>query len=322
MARRLEIGPVGYVKAIGAATQSLTPLSDRSILITSIRITAPSADDTWTLNIASKDVAWFRVDTVAHNSINSAPSASSPANRDFWTWAEHVIGKPVSYPLPNGQVATVSSVGGATADISIEFEEHDKLDMSHSTLLNHYGGKKYRMPIWAYLAAAAATATEIPFDTQISPAFVPKIFTGTQIQAGYEVDIHALFIEGAGVNSYNSSTDQRAITDHVYAIVNSQRLFTRVPYTSGASTATSQDGIPCVGTAAATGSGNSVYGADLERFPAFQVFREDNSPIINPAIHLGPGATSSWGYGFTGVFTNTKAFSHARLLALCDVTVL
>ena len=322
MPRRFEIGPVGYAKSVGDAGLNFTPLSDRSALVTAIRITKPSASDDWQLSVASKEITRFHVDADGHQQLTSAPSASSPANRDFFVWAEHVIGKPVAYPVPNGQVLSVASVGGATADIAIEFEEHDKGDMSSPSLLNHYEGKHFRLPVWANAATAIAAAGEVAYDTQVSPTFVPKIFTGTQIQAGYEVDIHALWLEGGGDNDYGDSDDDQIVTDHVWAIVNSQRLFTRVPYTQTDADIVSQDGIPLVGTASASGSANQVFGCDLERFPAFQIFREPNAPIINPAIHLGPGTTSTWGISTSGAYETTHDMSDYYLVALCDVTVL
>jgi hypothetical protein len=316
-----QIGPRGYEKSIAQTNLSYTPLSDRAAKVTSVRITKPSATDTWNVITASKTVAQLRVDTLGNQQVTGAPSASYAKNRDFYMWAEHVIGKPVMYPVPNGQTFQVQSVGGATADVMIEFEECSSGDIQTS-MMNHPEGKKFRMPIWAYTNANILAAGETAFDTQISPAFVPPLFIGKQIQAGYEATVYGIWAEGGGRNTFSGAADHQSITDHLYAQINNQRLFTRVPYVDGGGTSISLDGAPAVGTASAAGSANSVFGDDLERYPAFQRFITDNEPLISPGIHLGPGVTSTWGFGYTGSFTGGASYSSNYLLALCDVTVL
>lgn len=321
MTRLLQIGPTGYEHATAATGLTYQPYSDRAAHVTGVRITKPSANDTWVISTSSKQVTQLQVDTVGNQQVTGAPSASSPANRDLYTWAEQVIGKPITYPVPNGQPFNIASVGGATADITIEFEECSINDVM-DTELNHPMSKKFRMPIWAYLSTTISDTAEHAFDTQIAPLFVPPLFIGKQLQAGYSATIHAIWFEPGGRNTFNGGADHQSVTDHLYARVNGQRLFTRVPYTDAAGTVISADGIPAVGTASAAGSANSVYGGDLERFPAFQIFRDPIVPIISPGIHLEPGTTSEWGIAITGSATGGATFAHNYLLALCDVTVI
>jgi hypothetical protein len=298
--------------------------------VTGLRITKPSASDDWILSVSSKELARFRIDTVGNQQVLGNPSGSSPANRSIHTWADEVLDKPLVYPVPNGQVCQITSLGGATADIGIEFEECDRGDIQ-KTETNHFEGKKFRLPIYGYLSSTIADNNEHYFDTQVSPTFVPKVFTNVQIQAAYEVVIHAVWMEGGGRNTYSGAADKLSVTDHLFMTVNGQRLFTRVPYPVTALGATSgqgsnaavnatMDGIPCVGSAAAAGSANSVYGADLERFPPFQVFRTDDEPIISPGIKLTPGSTPGLGIALNGTTTGGASFAHNYCVLLCDVT--
>jgi len=127
--RLLQIGPTGYEKVTAAASLTFQPYSDRAAYVTGVRITKPSANDTWILSTSSKQVTQLQVDTVGNQQLTGNPSASSPANRDIYTWAEQVIKKPITYPVPNGQPFNVASLGVATADIAIEWEEVSKEDI-------------------------------------------------------------------------------------------------------------------------------------------------------------------------------------------------
>ncbi len=332
MGQILQIGPRGFEHQVGVASATFTPLPDRAARVTGLRITKPSANDVWILSVSSKELARFQIDVVGNQQLLGNPSGSSPANRSLHTWAEEILDKPIVYPVPNGQVCSISSLAGATANIELEFEECDRGDIA-KTECNHFEGRLFRLPIYGYLSSAISDNNEHYFDTQVSPTFVPKIFTNVQIQAAYEVVIHALWFEGGGRNTYSGAANHASTTDHLFATVNGQRLFTRVPYPVTALGATSGqgpnaavnatlDGIPSVGSAAAAGSANSVYGADLERFPPFQIFRSDDEPIISPGIKLTPGSTPGFGIALNGDTTGGAAFAHNYCVALCDVTSL
>lgn len=318
--RLLQIGPVGYEHATGQASLSFTPYQDRAAVVTGIRITKVSALDTWIVTTSGKEVCRFLVDTVGNQQVLGAPSASKPSNRDIFTWAEEVLRKPITFPVPNSQPFTVASLAGATANILTEYEECSTGDIK-SSMCNHPMGLDFRIPIYAYKSGTIADTAEHPFDTQVAPVFVPPLFTGSQLYAGYEATIWAIWFEGGGRNTYSGSADHQSATDHLYAKINGQRLFTRVPYNVPGPTQINTDGIPSVGTASAAGSANSSFSADLERFPAFQVFRDELVPIINPGLQLTPGTTSEWGIALTGDQTGGATYAHNYLVALCDVHV-
>jgi hypothetical protein len=340
MSRLLQIGPRGYVHEIAAPSITFLPYYDRAARVTAVKITNPSANDVWSLQVSSKEITRFRVDVVGNQQVTGNPTpnvaasgaTTSPNNRDIFSWSEEALNEQICYPVPNGQPFTLASIGGATADLLVEFEECTKDDIKLGEI-NHFMGSKFRMPIWGYLAAAVASNNEILFDSQDSPVFVPNIFTGQRIQAGYEVDIHALFAEGGGRNTYNGGADHQSYTDHLTVNVNGQRLFTRVPYSVAALAANSgqgapgavlasSDGIPTVGIASAAGSANSVYGDALYRFPAFQSFRHDAEPVIDPGIKLKAGATPSFGWAVNGSTAGGASYAHNYVVALVDVTVL
>jgi hypothetical protein len=339
MSRLLQIGPRGYQHAVAAASLSFTPYYDRAARVTSVKITKPSAQDQWVLTVSGKEITRFEVDTVGNQQLTGNPtpnvaatgSKTQPQNRDLFSWSEEAINEQICYPVPNGQPFSLASAAGATADILIEFEECTKDDIKVHEI-NHFQGSKFRLPVWGYLSTSIADNNEHLLDTQISPSWVPSIFNGVRIQAGYTVDIHALFIEGGGQNAFAAATDHLSTTDHIGWVVNGQQLFTRLPYTvpalaatsgqgsSGATQAT-RDGIPCVGEAAAAGSVNNVYGDNLYRFPAFQAFRHDAEPVIDPGIRLKQGATSSFSWALNGDPGAGASYAHNMVVALVDVTV-
>jgi hypothetical protein len=310
MGQLFDIGPRGYKQAEVVATLSYTPLSDREAYVTGLRVTRPSADDTWAVTVAGKLLAYFVINNEGNQQLLSRPSSNAPGNRVLWNWFEGVAHRPFDYPVPNGQTLTIYSLGGATADVEIEFKEVTTgTTQPHD--INHYAGRHARMPVYAYRAIAPTTTSEVAFDTQVAPPWVPPIFTGHQLNAGYNVDIWGLSMDAAGVNDYHGSSDEQSTTEYVWAIVNGQRLFTRDP----------QAGFPARGTASATGSANSVYNGDLERFPAFQHIRDGNELLISPAIHIDQGVVSTWGLAFKGTLTNSPDYSKALFVGMCDIHI-
>lgn len=306
----LDIGPRGYKQVDAAASATFTPLYDRSAYVTAIYIDKPSAADQWQVIVGGRELVRFEIDTVGNQQVNFLPTSGVPKNRDLFTWYKRVTGKALTYPVPNGQTMTVQSVGGATANILIEFEEVTNNTIK-STDVNHYEGKLFTLPIWTYRTTAYTAAAEQPFTTQISPPWVPNLFTGAAWPAGFVANIWALFMEAAGVNTYSGSADVQSNTDYLYATLNGQRLFTRDALA----------GIPLVGSASATGSANTVYNADMARFPAFQLISVPEQGLISPAIHLAQGVNNTWGLKVVGTFTGSPSYAHAYLMAMIDLVV-
>lgn len=308
--RLYDIGPRGFKNGTTVATLSFTPLSDREAYVVGIRIAKPSAVDTWNCVVGGRTIATFRVDTVGNQQLTGAVTSGVPKDWDIYQWHKHNYNCMLSYPVPWGQTMAVSSVGGATADIELEFMEVSKGTIQVADA-NHYEGKYFRLPIWAVPPAATTTVGENTYSSQINAPFVPNVFTNVQVQAGYVVDILALWAEGAGVNTYSGSADAQSITNWVFAIINGQRYFTRdVP-----------QGIPLVGTASAAGSANKVYNSDSARFPAFQQMQNELEGMLDKPILIGPGTTSNWGIDTTGTQTGGADYSHAYLVALADVVI-
>lgn len=309
-AKLFQIGPRGYVHAEGVTNVQFTPLSDRAARVTGIRLRNPSAADNWMVLVSGKELGRYYVDPASNQNVLGWPVPGASTERDLFTWYEEITGKAIEYPVPNGQLFEIVSRGGATANIEVEFEECQINDI-HPGEINHFEGRHFRMPMWAFRAAAFADANEHTFDTEITPDWVPQLFAGVQVQAGYSADIWALFVNSEGVNTFSGAADHLSATEYLFAVVNGQRLFTRA----------AQDGIPAVGAPAAAGSANKVLTSALNRFPAFQSVQDASMGLVSPAIHIGPGVTSSWGYKCNGSFTGGADYSLAKLLALVDVTV-
>lgn len=308
--RLYDIGPRGFKNATAAATVSFTPLSDREAYVTGIRITAPSAVDTWNVTVGGRTIVSFRVDTVGNQQLNGAVTNSVPKDWDIFQWHKHNYNCMLTYPVPWGQTLTCASAGGATADLAVEFMEVAKGTIQKNDG-NHYEGNYFRLPIWAVPPSSTTTVGENTFSSQINAPFVPNVFTNVQVQAGYVVDILALWGEGAGRNTYSGSADHQSITNWIFAIINGQRYFTRdVP-----------QGIPLVGTASATGSANTVYNSDSARYPAFQQMQNELEGMLDHPILIGPGTTSNWGIDTSGSQTGGADYSHAYMVALADVVI-
>jgi len=308
--RLYDIGPRGFKNGTAVATLSFTPLSDREAYVTKVKITAPSAADTWNVTVGGRTIATFRVDTVGNQQLTGLVTSGVPKVWDIFEWHKHQYDCMLTYPVPWGQTLTVASVGAATADVEISFMEVQK-GTTQKTDANHYEANYFRLPIWAVPPSATTTVGENTFASQISAPFVPSVFTNVQVQAGYVVDLLALWAEGAGRNTYSGSADHQSITNWVFAIINGQRYFTRdVP-----------QGFPLVGTASATGSANTVYNSDLAAYPAFQQQQNELEGMLDHPILIGPGTTSNWGIDTSGSQTGGADYSHAYLVALADVVI-
>lgn len=297
-----------YQKGNAVATLTVTPLPDRAAIVRRILLTKVSASDTWIISVGGQEVGRYVENTTGHQQLLSAPTGSFPSNNDIFSFCENVLNDPLVYPIPNGMSLVIASVGGATADIAVAFEEYPPVAVP-TTIYNHPKSNVFYGPLYFSRAAAVAAAGEAAFDTQQGLGFVPGLFPGGTFPQGWQIDILGLFLEGAGVNTYSGSADHRSITDHIGVQINGQQYFSR----------TIADGIPLVGTASAAGSANTVFGADYTPFPPFQQSDADSWLPLDPSLTVRPGATTSWKLGVTGDVTGGASYATILQVALCRI---
>lgn len=308
--RLYDIGPRGFVQGQAVATLAFTPNADREAYLLGVRIQAPSAADTWQLTVGGRNIHTFRVDSVGNQNLCGGISSTAPKVWDLWRWHETAYGCSNALPVPWGQTVTLTSNGGATANVEFEYVEVVK-GCTKPTDANHYQGSFFRTPCWAVPPAATTVVGENSYASIVAASYVPSIFTNIQVQAGFVVDVLALWAEAAGVNTYSGAADHQSTTVWVFGIINGQRLWTRA----------APGGFPSVGAASAAGSGNTVYNYVNSRFGAFQLMQDWEEPILEHPLHIIPGTTSNWGIDTTGSQTGGANYASAYLAALLDVEV-
>lgn len=316
--QRLELGGRGYNFGTGIATITQTPLADRANIITEISITNPSAADSWTLTVGGREVARFRIDTVGNNQalgveqILTAPVAGSqlrPSN--IFDIVEKEVGIPLQYPIPQGMSGVLASVGGATADLIVEFKEVDPADLSPQ-MINHPLGKEFIMPIYGTLAAAATVVGPTTFDTQFAPPWVPNLFTGTLFPVGFRVKALRYFFEGQGRNTFSGAANHQSVTSELIITKNGQQLYSR----------NAGHGMPLRGMASAAGSANSVFGQEAGMFPPIQSSGGQYGGALDPNLTYNGGDSVQFQYLFAGDLTGGADYSHALQCIIADVVEL
>lgn len=311
MATKLDVGGQVYQYTVGGASQTVTPLGDRAMLLKRINLSNPSAKDNWTLNIGGRDIAVFRHSTVGNQQLlQSAPPGSAP-NTDFFTYCRNFLKTPVTFPIPLGLSAKLSSVGGATADVDMEMVEVDASDAS-ALALNHFLGKHFLIPISWYLNASqsAAALGAVGMDTQVAPSWFPAIYAGAQIPAGWQITLLALFTEGVGVNTFSGAANHQSTTQTVRVSKNGTPLFSRTT-----------TGIPNRGKASAAGSANTVFGQQSGVFPPIVLGSFDDENVLPVPIVLRQGDNMVVQTELQGDGTGGASYVDGLVTAICDVVL-
>ena len=311
MATKLDVGGSVYQFAIGASSLNFTPLFDRAAIVKRINISNPSAKDNWQVIVGGREIMRVRHSTVGNQQpFELSPPGSAP-NTDFLTFARNFLEKRADIPVPLGLTLTIQSVGGATADIDIEAVEVDRAD-ADIVGVNHYLGKHFLLPVQWYLNAAQAAAAlgAVQVDTQVAPPWVPNLFNGTQVPAGWQFMLLALFAEGVGVNTFSGSANHQSTTQGVQVIKNGTTLFSRTTI-----------GIPNRGKASAAGSANTVFGQQSGVFPPVVLADFDDDSILPVPISLRPGDYMTVSQILQGDGTGGASYLDALITAFVDVLV-
>lgn len=294
---RTELGPFLYAYGVGVATLSMSPVADRSAIVKQIGITAPSATDNWVVSVEGKPIMVFRVRATGTQNIVRDDDQSTTFHSDFFNYCRRWLGQAADVPVPNGQTVTVASVGGATADIQIQFEERDNSDIGPG-MLNHPTGTEWLIPVYTYLNAAVAAVGIISDDTQVSPSWLPPFMIGTMCTSAWKLNILAAFFQGLGVNTFSGAANHQSTTRAKHIVKNGVDLFGR----------STPAGIPNVGAASAAGSANTVFGQALSSFQSFERTPDLGDSLFNLPIVIQNGDTFNVREEITGDVTGGASY--------------
>lgn len=307
---KTENGPFLYQFAKAAASLSFTPIADRGALVRDISITAPSATDTWIVSSKAKEIMRFRVRSTGNQNIVRGDDQATMPHLKFMDYCRWMLGMDPSVSVPLGQTLSIASVGGATANISVEFEEHDTGDLNPS-LLNHPDGKEWLVPIYTFLGAAAAATGFIADDTQVGPAWLPNFLIGITGTTAWKVQLLAAFMEGVGVNTFSGAANHQSTTNTKRLTLNSRVLNSRTT-----------TGIPNVGAASAAGSANTVFGQVMADFQPFERSGSAYMSLFNAPLVIGNGDTFSVAEEIIGDVTGGADYSGAMTAWIARVSEL
>lgn len=304
-----DVGGYVYAQAEAAATLAITPLFDRAAFVRRINLSNPSAADNWTVSVGGRELMRFRELTVGNQSLLRVSDASTAPKMDFWEYCRFVLGIDASVPVPNGQTLTFASVGGATGDIDIEFEEVSVAD-ANVRGLNHYLGNVFLLPVTWFLNAAQSAVAAVQFDTQISPIWVPPIFSNVALPVNWKIELLSLFLEGAGVNTFSGAANHQSSTRDLRATRDGVQMFTRAGL-----------GIPLRGSDSAAGSANTVFGQRSGIYRPFdtQMPSDDGKPPVS--LTMNGGDVLQLFVDLIGDLTGGASYANALQVAVARVTV-
>ena len=294
---KTELGPFLYAYNTGVATLSFSPAADRGALVRRIAITQPSATDNWTVTVEGKQIFNFRVRSTGSQNAVREDDQVSIFHSNFFDFCRRFLGLDPSVPVPLGQTITIASVGGATASILIEYEEHDNSDLTPA-LLNHPVGTEWLIPVYTYLNATVNAVGIIADDTQVGPSWLPPFFIGTMLTSAWKIEILAAFFQGLGVNTFSGAANHQSATKAKHLFKNGVDLFGR----------TIPAGIPNVGLGSAAGSANTVFGQLLSIYSSFERTADLFDNVLPSPVQLVNGDTPSVREEITGDVTGGASY--------------
>jgi hypothetical protein len=283
-------------------------LFDRAAQVTDVRITSPSADDQWTFSVGGKELFRGLVKTTGYMNPFGNTIVLGVDNRSWLPFVSDMLGTLVTIPVPNGQTLTVASVGGATANVAIEYKEVSIADIQPS-MINHYQGNRFIHPLVQYMTAAVAGAGPLALDTQICTAYVPKLIAGNPIPPDWTINLLAMWNEPVSVNTFSGAANHVSNTVALQVKRNGQIQLTR-----------DNTGLPLVPQAAAAGSANNVILPALVRYNPFQLMPIGNNQYLDPMISLQNGDNFEIDVLYAGDYTGGPVYNIPMVLLLADIT--
>ena len=305
---KTENGPFLYQFAKGAATLSFTPIADRGALVRRIAISAPSNIDTWVVSSKAKEIMRFRIRNGGNQNLLRGDDVAAMPHDTWFDFCRAILGMDPSIPVPLGQTLTIASVGGGTANIMIEFEEHDTSDLSPG-MLNHPDGKEWLVPVTVFNSTLVAAAGVVPDNVQVSPGWFPNFFLGIVGTSAWKTQILAMFQEGQGVNTFSGAANHQSTTNTRQLTLNSRLLNSRTTL-----------GIPNLGVASAAGSANTAFGQALAIQNAFERAGNGYENVFNQPIQIGNGDTFQTATEIVGDVTGGADYTGASGIFICRIS--
>lgn len=313
---RTEVGPRVYNQGLAVATLSTQPVFDRAAIVRTIDISNESATDDWQVIVGQREIMRVRHATTGnqrpfHPVASDILSATRGGKQSYnlWDYLHDVLGLDGSIPVPLGMTLVVQSVGGATADIDVEFREVDPGD-ANAWPTNHYQKNVFLLPIQWRLNASQTAAAIVQLDTQTAPPYVPALFSNTPIPVGWKVELLALFLESAGVNTFSGAANHQSAIQDLHAFLDQRQIFTRIGH-----------GIPNQGQASAAGSANTVIGQRSGVFPPIEQVVSEWRNILDTPIVLGGGETLQLLWDIVGDLTGGASYANVLAMTIARVTV-
>ena len=304
---KTEFGSSLYQFVKAAATLSFTPRNDRAAKVTTVSITSVSATDTWVVTCKGKEILRYRIRSTGSLNPVQYDDQAGHSRWHLFEFCRQLLNYDPSIPVPNGQTFTVASLGGATANIFIEYSEVDIPDVPPS-LINHPDGKTWIIPITTFLGAAQSVVGPTNDDTQVGPSWLPNFLIGTLVTSAWNVDLLAAFMEGVGVNTFSGAANHQSTTNTKGVVYNSRRLFSQVT-----------NNIPNLGAASAAGSANTVTGQVMAQYQPFDKVAGGSELVFPAPLQLRNGDTFNVQEEFVGDLTGGADYSGAMTVWIAKV---
>lgn len=304
----LGVGPRVFSRGAAVATLTVTPQSDKALVVRRILIENASATDEWVITVGGAEVGRFWHHKNVLQDLLGTPGNASGLLQDIFSFCERVLGEQLVYPVPNGQKFVIASAGGATADFTIIAEEYRASD-SLIGMVNHPRGNTFLAPLYFYRAAAVAAVGESAIDSQKGLSFVPSIFASTSVPFGWQIDVLALFTLAESVNTFSGAADHISRADYLAFIDGPTRLFTRDDL----------GGIPLTGDSAAAGAAHNTLFVPRNNYPPLQVTSADEWQSMPMNFTLRAGQNIKAYLDVQGSITGNPDYSAAIQTAICRI---
>lgn len=190
------IGPVGYHQAQGVATLAFTPQYDRAAIVNRILVDKVSAADVWIVATQGRELARLDIQALGNQQPLSGAYSAYPKNNDLFRLYNNTFSDNLIYPVPLGQTITITSVGGATANIQYQFVECAPEEIMIS-MMNHPQGSRIVTPLVGYRNANVTAVGENPLDTQVGPSWFPNLFVDGILPPNWRFNVLGVFLEVA-----------------------------------------------------------------------------------------------------------------------------
>lgn len=232
--------------ALASGSLTLTPESNQSFRIKKIWVTGATNSPVWaTITIAQATVGYFRVDAGKWNMLGSIFAGKFYNNVLHELWEKKQF---KGYPVGTGQTFTITLSAG-TADIFVEYDWFGPSDVK-TTEQDGSDATERLMFLYGNNSAVIAAPNYGSIDNPANVAGTFKWPFSAGFPAAYAGQLISMFVQPVSVNTYAASANTYVNTQYVRLSFNQEVLFDL-----------SKNGLPCIGSGAAAGSANTVYGS-------------------------------------------------------------